>query len=167
MECNKPIWVRESVERGVGPICAGKLAGKIFGEKDTEDDNVYDLPFDNITKDIIFERRGNRMDGSSTRHFNIFQSIKHHSPTGFEWGYAGSGPADFALNIVELFLRTEFNKIPKDRNKMWNGTKVCDETLPLYQHFKTEFILPAPEKGTTIKGDDIRKWIKTHLKKTK
>ena len=26
--------------------------------------------------------------------------IVYHSPTGFEWGYAGSGPADLALNIL-------------------------------------------------------------------
>lgn len=24
----------------------------------------------------------------------------HHSPTGFEWGYGGSGPADLALSIL-------------------------------------------------------------------
>lgn len=28
------------------------------------------------------------------------QRIVYHSPTGFEWGYAGSGPADLALNIL-------------------------------------------------------------------
>ncbi len=25
--------------------------------------------------------------------------IVHHSPTGFEWGYGGSGPADLALAL--------------------------------------------------------------------
>lgn len=28
------------------------------------------------------------------------QRIVYHSPTGFEWGYPGSGPADLALNIL-------------------------------------------------------------------
>ncbi len=26
--------------------------------------------------------------------------IVYHSPSGFEWGYAGSGPSDLALNIL-------------------------------------------------------------------
>lgn len=30
-----------------------------------------------------------------------------HSPTGFEWGYDGSGPADLALAIVHNFLGYE------------------------------------------------------------
>jgi len=28
------------------------------------------------------------------------QQIVEHSPTGYEWGYGGSGPADLALNIL-------------------------------------------------------------------
>jgi hypothetical protein len=31
----------------------------------------------------------------------------HHSPSGFAWGYGGSGPADLALNILEWVLRQE------------------------------------------------------------
>ena len=30
----------------------------------------------------------------------ISQEWVWHSPTGFEWGYGGSGPADLALNIL-------------------------------------------------------------------
>ena len=30
----------------------------------------------------------------------IRQSWVWHSPTGFEWSYGGSGPADLALNIL-------------------------------------------------------------------
>lgn len=30
--------------------------------------------------------------------------IPFHSPTGFEWGYGGSGPADLALAILVDFL---------------------------------------------------------------
>ncbi len=28
----------------------------------------------------------------------------HDAPTGFDWGFGGSGPADFALNVLALFL---------------------------------------------------------------
>jgi hypothetical protein len=31
--------------------------------------------------------------------------VKHHSPTGFEIGYPGPGPADIALNTMAVCLR--------------------------------------------------------------
>ncbi|MBT9252140.1 MAG: hypothetical protein KM296_00220 [Brockia lithotrophica] len=30
--------------------------------------------------------------------------VERHSPTGFEWGYGGSGPADLALSILHDYL---------------------------------------------------------------
>ena len=38
---------------------------------------------------------------------NVPHLVVHHSPTGYEWGYGGSGPADLALNILEWQLRRE------------------------------------------------------------
>lgn len=35
---------------------------------------------------------------------NIPHKLVVHSPDGFEWGYAGSGPAELALNILALFV---------------------------------------------------------------
>jgi len=43
------------------------------------------------------------LDG--TPEVNIKQEIVCHSPTGFEWGYGGSGPADLALNILYYVTR--------------------------------------------------------------
>lgn len=44
---------------------------------------------------IVFTREDGLafVDGVPTRKVR-------HSPTGFEWGYRGSGPADLALNIL-------------------------------------------------------------------
>ena len=33
--------------------------------------------------------------------------VVHHSPSGFEWGYGGSGPADLALSILALVIGDE------------------------------------------------------------
>ncbi len=30
----------------------------------------------------------------------------HHSPSGFEFGYGGSGPADLALNVCQFYLNS-------------------------------------------------------------
>jgi hypothetical protein len=36
---------------------------------------------------------------------NVPHNIVYHSPTGFEWGYGGSGPAELALNLAELVIK--------------------------------------------------------------
>jgi hypothetical protein len=35
---------------------------------------------------------------------NVPRTVIEHSPTGFECGYGGSGPADLALNILNAFV---------------------------------------------------------------
>ena len=37
----------------------------------------------------------------------LLRHVEMHSPTGFEWGYAGSGPADLALSILVDYLGNE------------------------------------------------------------
>ena len=53
-----------------------------------------------LTNGIILQRAD---DGSVVT--NIPHLVVEHSPTGFEFGFGGSGPADLALNIVEVILR--------------------------------------------------------------
>jgi hypothetical protein len=52
--------------------------------------------------------------------------LVNHSPTGFCWGYAGSGPAQLALAILSDYL--------KDDKKVLN----------LYQDFKSRVIVHLP-----------------------
>lgn len=35
---------------------------------------------------------------------NVPHLVVEHSPSGFEWGYGGSGPADLALNVCQAYL---------------------------------------------------------------
>jgi transcriptional regulator with XRE-family HTH domain len=74
-------------------------------------------------------------------HVNIPQRIVRHSPTGFNWGYGGSGPADLALNILSVFI----------------GQEAAES---LYQDFKREFIAPMPFQGGTIPREAILNWVK-------
>jgi hypothetical protein len=65
--------------------------------------------------------------------------VRNHSPSGFEWGYGGSGPAQLALEILlELVDRktAEF----------------------LYQDFKRAFIAPADDR-LYINIEDVKTWI--------
>lgn len=150
--CNRPLSVRESIERGLGPICASRQLEEITGDNATGDH--VDIPFDPETMDIICRRDADGL------HFNIFQVFKHHSPSGFEIGYGGSGPADFALNIMALF--TNHLNEPRDV-KLWDGKKISSLAWNLHQRFKFQFVATLSREGGTIKGDDIRRWVENEI----
>jgi uncharacterized protein DUF6166 len=71
---------------------------------------------------------------------DIPQRFVCHSPTGFEWGYGGSGPADLALNVLGLFVPPP-------------------EAWRLHQDFKFHFIAPMAREGGTIEAAEVRDWI--------
>src|SRR6188474_3029228 len=56
--------------------------------------------------------RGRRKDGGTMvsvdgAPLNPRLDLWNHSPTGFEWGYAGSGPAQLALALLADALRND------------------------------------------------------------
>ena len=67
-------------------------------------------------------------------------AIRNHSPTGFAWGYGGSGPAQLALSIL---LRVT------DRA----------EAERFYQAFKWECIAVLPEAGFSMPVRAVRDWL--------
>lgn len=77
--------------------------------------------------------------------------LKHrivlHSPTGFGWGYGGSGPADLALNMLyDYLIRTKCK-----------GARCM--ALDLHQSFKWGFIAHQPKELCVI-GEQIEEWLK-------
>lgn len=89
---------------------------------------------------------------------NVPVQVIHHSPTGYEWGYGGSGPADLALNIIEAYLKSLGYNGP--RIKCWRGDCLHLSWL-LHQDFKWEFLAPMDEAGGFISAETIIAWIKT------
>ena len=70
-------------------------------------------------------------------------SVPHaarHSPTGIEWGYGGSGPADLARSVLLALV----------------GER---EAGALYQRFKHEVVAAVPEKGGVLRAADVRAWV--------
>lgn len=65
--------------------------------------------------------------------------VSRHSPTGIEWGYGGSGPADLARSI----LLTLADRSTADA---------------LYQRFKAEVVSAVPEVGGVLRAADVRAW---------
>ena len=72
----------------------------------------------------------------------------HHSPDGFEWGYAGSGPADLAIAILADAAPDLFND---------------DEEPPIrshfYQQFKHDVVSRLPREGWLIDRAGVLAWV--------
>lgn len=62
------------------------------------------------------------------------------SPSGFEWAYGGSGPAQLAIALL--------------------AHAIDDETAcHYYQRFKQEVVAELPEDGWRLTSDDIETWL--------
>ena len=86
--------------------------------------------------------RGKHTEDSKRGHRNTitvdFQPLPHimrHSPTGFSWGYSGSGPADAALSILAHHFGETDQDVKTGRSK----------AAVLYQAFKNEWIAKYPQ----------------------
>jgi hypothetical protein len=66
--------------------------------------------------------------------------VQKHSPTGFEWGYGGSGPADLALAILAYHLEMD------------------GVSSGLYQQFKMAFVQNFGEEWS-LRRSVVDKWL--------
>ena len=96
---------------------------------------------------------------SGILHTNVPHLVVHHSLSGFEIGYAGSGPADLALNILEWQLRREGYR---------GQTITCYEgncfrlAWNLHQDFKRDFLATCDRKTVEISLDALTNWLATN-----
>lgn len=96
-------------------------------------------------------------------HTTVPWLVKHHSPTGFEWGYGGSGPADLALNIIEYVLRETGYDGPTT-NDTWDGTETFQAAHDLHQDFKWQFIARMDRnQHYMLRFDEVKAWVYANL----
>ena len=67
----------------------------------------------------------------------------NHSPTGFEWGYGGSGPAQLALAVLADHLADD------------------EQAVRLHQSFKFAVIIKLPKKDWTLTSDQIKQALRS------
>jgi hypothetical protein len=82
--------------------------------------------------------------------------VKYHSPTGLEWGYSGSGPADLALSILahsfkEWYLTATYLKHYGSRSS---------QAWQYHQPFKREVVAGFQKHYWMISSDEITTWLK-------
>ena len=65
-----------------------------------------------------------------------------HSPDGFQWGYAGSGPAELARAILMALYP--------------NNPEVREPGC--YQRFKADIIQRLPRAGFSLSSDEVDSW---------
>lgn len=91
------------------------------------------------TKEVLVG--GNYLD------LNKSLKIANHSPTGFNWGYAGSGPSQLALALLLEFMPSRQDTVTR-----------------VYQMFKLDVISKIQQEDFEMKEDVVLDWINEHAK---
>ena len=73
------------------------------------------------------------------RRLNPRLDLWNHSPTGFEWGYCGSGPAQLALAILADHCQDD------------------ERALNFYQRYKWAVVAELPHREWIITSEDIER----------
>ena len=156
--CNRRLKDPECMEAGYGRTCYSKTFNRPFPSKGrtasfrstnktpgnssssngspAKGEPVEAIPL--LAQTVVCKRLADRPPS-----VNIPHLVTHHSPDGFKWGYAGSGPSELALNILVVYI----------------GEK---RALPLHQEFKRSFLEAMPFEGGTIPRKVIVDWLKRH-----
>lgn len=79
---------------------------------------------------------------------NTRHDLRNHSPTGPNWGYNGSGPAQLALGLACLVLPDK-------------------QALAVYQHLKRKLVSQIKDNGWRIPIDAIREAVLEIMKTVK
>lgn len=164
--CHRPLTDPTSVRVGIGPECRALMGRDAGGDLAVRDDfsDVFDsgTPF---SKALVLGRQLRLTLFYDAEDLgivvtNIPHLVVQHSPDGFEFGYAGSGPADLALNVCQLYLN--MTGYQGEQTDCYDG-KCWTLAFALHQDFKRTFIAGAPRTGTTIPFERIDAWFREHI----
>lgn|GEM_PF-1012022 len=164
--CHRVLTDPVSIRLGMGPECRGRSmrGGSGLCRRDEFSDT--------FNNEILFEQALvlKRIPRPISRDYetpedgqvitNVPHLVVHHSPDGFEFGYGGSGPADLALNVCQLYL----NMVDYEgqQTKCWDG--ICWSLAWVLHHdFKRDFIATARRTGEVIPFTRIDAWFKSKL----
>lgn len=81
---------------------------------------------------------------SAIRTLRRRDDLMNHSPTGFEWGYEGSGPAQLALALLA------------------HHTQDDAKAVSLHQAFKRDIVGNFARSGWNLAASEIDAWLTKH-----
>lgn len=157
VRCHRPLRDADSIKAGMGPVCRDKagraFCGELFGGTPVLND------VGSLNEVGLVCRR--LADGRLA--CNVPHVVVYHSPSGFDCGYTGSGPAELALNVMHAILPPA-REIDGDapRWRAFQGmSKVVVSGLAerLHQGFKFKFVATMNPSGGRVPIEEIRAWI--------
>ena len=83
----------------------------------------------------------------------LFSDEINHSPTGFEWGYGGSGPAQLAYAILRRYFNIKHDD--KEAERL---------ALLYYGDFKWDIVAKFPLNGFVLQQNEIEFWFRKRLR---
>lgn len=129
-KCNRILKNPDAIKKGIGPVCARKEQVE-RGTDQNDGDTDQIIPYDGgnfwierVAAPTITGANGQtemKKHTASGVRSNVPRQIYKHSPTGYNFGYGGSGPADFALNVCLMLVHS-------------------DDAYQHYQDFKFQFV---------------------------
>lgn len=162
--CHRILTDPVSISLGMGPECrgrGGRTSSCLCKRDEFSDEFDNSTPFE---EGLVMKRRFvngpadlERVGGVIT---NVPHLVVHHSPDGYEFGYGGSGPADLALNVCQLYLN--MTGYEGQQIKCYDG-KCWALAWRLHQHFKQDIVALVPRSGATVPFSTIDAWFRSNI----
>lgn len=149
-KCHRSLKRMVSQQRGMGLVCYCRY---LMEQSKSGDANEVILEGELSEVGLIVKRLPNGSIAANVSHL-----IKHHSPTGFECDYSGSGSADLALNVLHRLIP------PSHDTTEVSGILVSIEAYALYQDFKRDFIEGMNKDGGCIPISVLKAWVESKLR---
>ena len=149
--CHRNLKNLLAIQKGIGPVCERKEAWK--GERQREETGDVHIQYDGgpiFIERMAAETLDHKGDLAYLKHpasgirTNVPSIMVKHSPAGFNFGYAGSGPADFSLNVCLMFCRH------------------AEDAYRLYQDFKFKFVATDTGDRLEIPREEIENFIQSN-----
>lgn len=165
IRCERPLTNPRSIRRGMGQVCFSKTGGVVGGASGGNDYSDRYLDVDLEEGGLIMNRPDGEEKGKPPVETNVPHLVEQHSPSGFEFGYGGSGPADLALNVTMIVL----NRVADEKGIELEGSvdlesgSVSRPVWRSYQEFKSRFVAPCPRDGGRVPWETLREWAEEKL----
>ena len=184
--CGRALRDPASVAAGIGPTCArngryaaiGEIVEAKLGLSDLSELTIERLEeLGRNAGKVYVGKRFTQHDAAIyvvellTGKISTLRHHVKHSPTGMEWGYAGSGPSDTARSIlIDVFGEYSKCEMCNGRSRTWTdclapgcgGTHITPRIESKYQAFKFDVISRLDKDEWLLEESTVHEWLEAH-----